>query len=62
MLNILAGRTRSNGNLVVKADVRLNNYSVDPTNIEVRKKIAFVAQVRRRTLWESILVNYGTKL
>ena len=44
MLNILAGRTRSNGNIHVDADVRLNNYQVDPANIEVRKKIAFVAQ------------------
>lgn len=44
LLNILAGRTRSKGNLAVTADVRLNNYSVDPTSLEVRKQIAFVAQ------------------
>jgi ABC-type multidrug transport system ATPase subunit len=28
----------------VEADVRLDNYSVDPTSIKVRKSIAFVAQ------------------
>jgi len=28
----------------VNADVRLNNYEVDPRNVEVRKQIAFVAQ------------------
>jgi ABC-type multidrug transport system ATPase subunit/ABC-type multidrug transport system permease subunit len=44
LLNILAGRARSKGNLTISADVRLNNYSVDPTDIEVRKQIAFVAQ------------------
>lgn len=44
LLNILAGRTRSNGKLKVSADVRLNNYAVDPTSLEVRKQIAFVAQ------------------
>lgn len=44
LLNILAGRTRSNGKLTVSADVRLNNYAVDPTSLEVRKQIAFVAQ------------------
>jgi ABC-type multidrug transport system ATPase subunit/ABC-type multidrug transport system permease subunit len=44
MLNILAGRVKTAGAITIKADVRLNNYSVDPTNIEVRKKIAFVAQ------------------
>lgn len=44
LLNILAGRLRTNGRLTVSADVRLNNYAVDPSKIEVRKKIAFVAQ------------------
>jgi ABC-type multidrug transport system ATPase subunit len=44
LLNILAGRTRSKGQLKIEADVRLNNYAVDPTNIKVRKSIAFVAQ------------------
>lgn len=44
LLNILAGRARSNGRLSISSDVRLNNYGVDPTNLEVRKGIAFVAQ------------------
>ena len=44
LLNILAGRARSHGRLTVQSDIRLNNYSVDPTNIEVRQYIAFVAQ------------------
>jgi ABC-type multidrug transport system ATPase subunit len=44
LLNILAGRARTNGRLKIEADVRLNNYTVDPTNIKVRKSIAFVAQ------------------
>lgn len=44
LLNVLAGRARSNGKLIVESDVRLNNFAVDPTNIEVRNKIAFVAQ------------------
>ena len=44
LLNILSGRARSNGRLSITSDVRLNNYRVDPTNIAVRKLIAFVAQ------------------
>jgi ABC-type multidrug transport system ATPase subunit len=44
LLNILAGRTKSNKNLTVSADVRLDSYSVDPTDVGVRKQIAFVAQ------------------
>lgn len=44
LLNILAGRASSHGNLKIEADIRLNNYSVDPTIIEVRQHIAFVAQ------------------
>jgi ABC-type multidrug transport system ATPase subunit len=44
LLNVLAGRVRTGGHLVVESDVRLNNFQVDPTNIDVRKKIAFVAQ------------------
>ena len=44
MLNILAGRASSRGRLSISADIRLNNYAVDPTKIEVRQYIAFVAQ------------------
>lgn len=44
LLNILAGRASSHGLVKIESDIRLNNYSVDPTNIEVRRYIAFVAQ------------------
>ena len=44
LLNILAGRARSHGRVSITSDVRLNNYAVDPTNLAVRKGIAFVAQ------------------
>lgn len=44
LLNIISGRTRTGGRIKVEADVRLNNYAVDPTNIKVRKTIAFVSQ------------------
>ena len=44
LLNILSGRARTGGKVTIEADVRLNNFSVDPTNIKVRKQIAFVAQ------------------
>lgn len=43
-MNILAGRTSSKGRIKISADVRLNNYAVDPTNIYVRQRIAFVSQ------------------
>lgn len=43
-MNILAGRVTSGGNVHVVADVRLNDYAVDPANLNVRKEIAFVAQ------------------
>jgi ABC-type multidrug transport system ATPase subunit len=42
-LNILAGRASSRGTVTINADVRLNNYAVDPMNILVRHQIAFVA-------------------
>lgn len=44
LLNILAGRAGTRGKITVNADVRLNNYRVDPTSAAVRKQIAFVAQ------------------
>jgi ABC-type multidrug transport system ATPase subunit len=44
LLNILAGRAASRGNLSIESDVRLNNFAVDPTDIHVRQHIAFVAQ------------------
>ena len=68
LLNILAGRARSNGNLTITSDVRLNNYTVDPTNIHVRKLIAFVAQddslqvtaTPREVCFQEILLRNGT--
>ena len=44
LLNILAGRCRSNSKITVESDIRMKDFKVDPTNIEVRKQIAFVAQ------------------
>jgi ABC-type multidrug transport system ATPase subunit len=44
LLNILAGRVTTGGRITIQSDVRLNNFTVDPTNIQVRKLIAFVAQ------------------
>jgi ABC-type lipoprotein export system ATPase subunit len=44
LLNVLAGRSRSTAKLNVQSEIRMNEYLVDPTNIEVRKQIAFVAQ------------------
>ena len=44
LLNILAGRAATGGRLSIEADVRLNNFKVDPTDIETRQHIAFVAQ------------------
>jgi ABC-type multidrug transport system ATPase subunit len=44
LLNVLAGRSVTGGKLTVTCDVRLNNYTVDPTSLEVRQQIAFVSQ------------------
>lgn len=44
LLNILSGRTKSNGKVLIEGDIRLNGTKVKPTSIEYRKKIAFVAQ------------------
>jgi ABC-type multidrug transport system ATPase subunit len=44
LLNILAGRARTHGQISIGKDIRLNNYSVDPTKMNVRQMIAFVAQ------------------
>jgi ABC-type multidrug transport system ATPase subunit len=44
LLNVLSGRAQSRGRISISADIRLNNYLVDPSKIEVRQHIAFVAQ------------------
>eukprot|EP00594_Rhizosolenia_setigera_P002758 CAMPEP_0178954702 /NCGR_PEP_ID=MMETSP0789-20121207/9152_1 /TAXON_ID=3005 /ORGANISM="Rhizosolenia setigera, Strain CCMP 1694" /LENGTH=505 /DNA_ID=CAMNT_0020636163 /DNA_START=373 /DNA_END=1887 /DNA_ORIENTATION=+ len=44
LLNILAGRQQSRGKVKVLSEVRMDNKILDPTKIEIRKKIAFVAQ------------------
>jgi ABC-type multidrug transport system ATPase subunit len=44
LLNILAGRVRNSAKLSIQADIRLNHYRVDLTDMSVRKLIAFVAQ------------------
>jgi ABC-type multidrug transport system ATPase subunit len=35
---------KTKGALAVKSDVRLNNFRVNPTSLEIRQQIAFVAQ------------------
>ena len=44
LLNVLSGRAQTRGNILIESDVRLDNYTVDPKDINVRKSIAFVAQ------------------
>lgn len=44
LLNILAGRARSRGKITIGSDVKIDGASIDPTDIEIRKQIAFVAQ------------------
>eukprot|EP00804_Cyclotella_cryptica_P020520 CCRYP_003379-RB/>CCRYP_003379-RB protein AED:0.21 eAED:0.21 QI:189/1/0.83/1/0.8/0.83/6/0/535 len=44
LLNILSGRSRSTSSLSVESEIRMNEFKVDPTDIDVRKQIAFVAQ------------------
>lgn len=44
LLNVLAGRAKSNNKLLVEGEIRLNNVVINPNSIEYRKKIAFVAQ------------------
>jgi ABC-type multidrug transport system ATPase subunit len=66
LLNILAGRVGSNKKVSVSSDIRLNNYTVDPTDIKVRKMIAFVAQeeslMKTATAWESIYFSAKLRL
>ena len=44
LLNILSGRSKSNGSIEVASEIRMQDFLVDPTSIAVRKQIAFVAQ------------------
>lgn len=64
LLNILAGRVRSNAKLSVEADIRLNNYDVDTTDIKVRRTIAFVAQEEslQRTTTPREAIHFSAKL
>lgn len=64
LLNVLAGRARSVGKITVQSDVRLNNYTVDPTNIQFRKNIAFVAQddSLQQTSTPSEAIRFSAKL
>lgn len=44
LLNVLSGRLSTNAKFNVQAQVRLDHTLVDPTNIYIRRKIAFVSQ------------------
>jgi ABC-type multidrug transport system ATPase subunit len=44
LLQVLSGRCQTNKKVKVESDIRLNQFKVDPTDIEVRKQIAFVTQ------------------
>lgn len=44
LLNILAGRQTNSKTITINSDIRMNDLKIDPTNIDIRKQIAFVAQ------------------
>jgi ABC-type multidrug transport system ATPase subunit len=44
LLNVLSGRVGSRGPITISADIRLDDDAFDPTRIENRREIAFVAQ------------------
>lgn len=44
LLNVLSGRASSKGKLKIASEVKFDNVKVDPTNIRIRREIAFVAQ------------------
>ncbi|KAL3773121.1 hypothetical protein ACHAW5_005559 [Stephanodiscus triporus] len=44
LTNIMAGWSQSNTTATVNSDIRRNEFQVDPTDIQVRKHIAFVVQ------------------
>lgn len=44
LLNILSGRQQSTRVIAIEADIFLDDYTVDPTNMAIRRSIAFVAQ------------------
>jgi ABC-type multidrug transport system ATPase subunit len=44
LLNVLCGRARTKAGVRVESYVRLDSMMVDPSNIKVRRMIAFVAQ------------------
>lgn len=45
LLNVLAGKATSHGNItVVNKDIEIDGVNIDPSSIEVKRKIAFVAQ------------------
>lgn len=44
LLNILAGRVTTSASLAVESDISLDGVGVDPTSMQVRRQIAYVAQ------------------
>lgn len=44
ILNILSGRLQSTREIDIQAEIFLDDYMVDPTNMAIRRSIAFVAQ------------------
>jgi ABC-type multidrug transport system ATPase subunit len=44
LLNILAGRITTSASLAVESEISLNGVVVDPTSMQIRRQIAFVAQ------------------
>jgi len=44
LLNTLAGKTRTGGNVKVTRDVKLDGVRIDPSSVETKRKISFVAQ------------------
>lgn len=44
LLNVLSGKVTTKGNIEVKGVIRIDGIEINPASIEVKRKIAFVAQ------------------
>jgi ABC-type multidrug transport system ATPase subunit len=44
LLNVLSGRITTSATLTVESDISLDGVAVDPTSMQVRRQIAYVAQ------------------
>jgi len=59
LLNVLSGKVKNKGNIKVNGVIKIDGIEINPASIEVKRKIAFVAQRDTLLAWQTARESIG---